>query len=325
MKKNKLIAIGEALIDFIPEQSSCPIKEVKSFQPSVGGAPSNVCGAFKKLGGESALITQLGEDPFGDKIMDEFHRNEIDCSYVQRTREANTSLAFVALEEDGNREFSFYRKPGADMLLKPEIIQEAWFRDAYALHFCSVSLGDFPMKDAHREAIRYARKEGVLISFDPNIRLPLWDDHELLKQTVREFMPLADIVKISDEELEFITGKTSIKDAMDLLFTGNTKLVIYTKGSHGAEAYTKTAKGFDAGQKVKAVDTTGAGDAFIGSFLYQLSQSEITVADLDGLEEAYLNKLLCFSNCYCAESVQKAGVISSYPTGDEMKQIMLDK
>ena len=211
------------------------------------------------------------------------------------------------------------------MLLQPDTIRETWFQDAYALHFCSVSLGEFPMKDAHKEAIRYAREAGALVSFDPNIRLPLWDDHELLKKTVREFMPLADIVKISDEELEFITGKTSVEDAMDLLFAGNTKLVIYTKGSDGAEAYTKTAKGFDAGQKVKAVDTTGAGDAFIGSFLYQLYQSEIAVDDLGGLSEEYLDKMLHFSNCYCAESVQKAGVISSYPTGEEMIQIMLDK
>lgn len=144
----KLLAIGEALIDFIPRNTGVPIKQVESFKPAVGGAPANVCGAFTKLGGESKLITQLGNDPFGDKIVDEFEYYGIGCEYVSRINDANTSLAFVALKDDGNREFSFYRKPGADMLLKPETIKEDWFKDAFALHFCSVSIGDFPMKDA---------------------------------------------------------------------------------------------------------------------------------------------------------------------------------
>ena len=234
----KLLAIGEALIDFIPRNTGVPIKQVESFKPAVGGAPANVCGAFTKLGGESKLITQLGNDPFGDKIVDEFEYYGIGCEYVSRINDANTSLAFVALKDDGNREFSFYRKPGADMLLKPETIKEDWFKDAFALHFCSVSIGDFPMKDAHEKAIEYAANSGAIISFDPNVRLALWDDIDLLRKRINEFIPKADIVKISDEELEFITGKDSIEDALPQLFTGRVKLVIYTKGSEGAEAYT---------------------------------------------------------------------------------------
>lgn len=320
MKNSKLFAIGEALIDFIPAQSGCPIKEVEEFKPAVGGAPANVCGAFTRLGGESALITQLGNDPFGDKIVDEFASHGIDCGYIRRTDEANTSLAFVALEKDGNREFSFYRKPGADMLLGAENVEKEWFENAYALHFCSVSLGDFPMKEAHRQAIAYAKEQGALISFDPNIRLPLWSSAEALKETILEFLPCADVIKISDEELEFITGKTTIEEAADQLFQGSTKLVIYTKGSDGSEAYTKAVKGSDPSQKVKAIDTTGAGDAFIGSFLYQLYANEITADKLDSLTADQLNQFLHFSNVYCAKSVQKRGAIASYPTMEEMKE-----
>lgn len=146
IKDKKLIAIGEALIDFIPDQAGGAIKDVNAFLPAVGGAPANVCGAFTKLGGRSEMITQLGMDGFGDKILEVFANAGIGSSYVKRTDSANTSLAFVALKEDGNREFSFYRNPGADMLFEADDVKKEWFEDAYALHLCSVSLGDFPMK-----------------------------------------------------------------------------------------------------------------------------------------------------------------------------------
>ena len=198
------------------------------------------------------MITQLGEDPFGDKIADEFAACGIGCDYVKRTREANTSLAFVALKEDGNREFSFYRKPGADMLMGAEDIQESWFSDIFGLHFCSVSLGDFPMKEAHRQAVRFASEAGALVSFDPNLRFALWEDVTALKKVVQEFAPMAHVLKVSDEELEFITGSGDIKEALPKLLTGNTRLVIYTKGSDGAECYTRKASAFAPGEKVKA-------------------------------------------------------------------------
>lgn len=316
----RLLAIGEALIDFIPEETGKELKNVRGFQPAVGGAPANVCGAFVKLGGEAAMITQLGDDPFGDKIADEFASCGISCDYVKRTKEANTSLAFVALKEDGNREFSFYRKPGADMLLKPEDVKEEWFEDAFALHFCSVSLGDFPMKEAHRKAIQYGAARGAIISFDPNLRLQLWDDPEKLRQAILEFMPLSHVLKISDEELEFITGCASIEEALPKLLTGNTAVVIYTKGSEGAECYTAGARASALSQKVKAVDTTGAGDGFIGSFLYRLASLKVTAENLSSVAGEELEACLKFANAFCGISVTKHGAIASYPTMEEMKE-----
>ena len=315
----RLLAIGEALIDFIPEETGKELKNVKGFQPAVGGAPANVCGAYVKLGGEAAMITQLGDDPFGDKIVDEFVSCGIGCQYVKRTKEANTSLAFVALKGDGNREFSFYRKPGADMLLKAEDVKEEWFEDAFALHFCSVSLGDFPMKEAHKKAVEYAVKKGALISFDPNRRLQLLEDRGKLRQAVLEFAPLAHVLKISDEELKFITGCDEIEKALPGLFKGNTRMVIYTKGSDGAECYTACHKGAAAGKKVKAVDTTGAGDGFIGSFLYCLADDGVTADSLAQVTGEKMAKYLEFANAFCGISVTKHGAIASYPTMEEMK------
>ena len=314
----RLLAIGEALIDFIPSEHGKEMKAVSSFSPAVGGAPANVCAAYVKLGGQASMITQLGDDPFGDKIADEFASCGIGCEYVKRTKAANTSLAFVALKEDGNREFSFYRKPGADMLMEAYDIQKNWFQDVFGLHFCSVSLGDFPMKEAHRQAVAYAAESGALVSFDPNLRFALWESTDALKAVVREFAPMAHVLKISDEELEFITGHTDIKEALPALLAGNTKLVIYTKGSEGAECYTRHARAFAPGAKVKAVDTTGAGDGFIGSFLYCLSADGVTVDSLGQLAQGQMERYLSFANKFCGKSVMGHGAIASYPTKEEM-------
>lgn len=314
----KLIAIGEALIDFAPSQSGKKIKEVESFFPKTGGAPANVCGAFTRLGGTSEMITQLGNDPFGDKILDDFRSHHIGCNYVLRTEKANTSLAFVSLGADGNREFSFYRNPGADMLLSEDKIQKEWFQDCGVLHFCSVSLGDFPMKEAHRKAILYAKEQGALISFDPNIRLALWKSPEALKAAILEFLPYADILKISDEELAFITGETDIEKAKDTLLSYS-RLLIYTTGSSGAQAYTKAVSCQADGIKVAAVDTTGAGDGFIGSFLYQLCANGKEIETLSAEE---LKEYLTFSNGFCALSVQKHGAIDSYPEKEEVLEFI---
>lgn len=229
MANNKLIAIGEALIDFIPQQSGVGLKEVQGFTPKVGGAPANVCGAFSKLGGKSMMLTKLGEDAFGDRIVEELSTHNIDVSHILRTKEANTALAFVSLAADGNREFSFYRKPSADMLLTPEELEEAWFDEAFALHFCSVDLIPSPMKETHKEAIKIASEKGSIISFDPNVRFPLWESKEALRNTILEFIPKANILKISDEELEFITGYTTIEEAKEVLFQGNVNLYCLQK------------------------------------------------------------------------------------------------
>ena len=318
MAHDTLSAIGEALIDMIPSQSGCAFADVPAFAPRVGGAPANVCGAFTKLGGASALLTQLGDDPFGHKIADELAACGIDISHIAFTDKANTALAFVSLEADGNRTFSFYRKPSADLLYAPEQVDTALFAAAYALHFCSVALVESPMREAHKTAITAARSTGAIVSFDPNLRFPLWPNRDALRRTVLEFLPSADIVKISDEELEFLTGTADIEAALPQLFTGHVQLVLYTCGSNGAHAYTRTAHGYAPCRPVKAVDTTGAGDGFIGSFLWQLHAAGIGRDALPALTAARLDNMLAFSNTFCGISVQSSGAIASYPDAAAM-------
>ena len=318
---NTLAAIGEALIDFIPDRNGCDFNDVTAFSPKVGGAAANVCAAFSILGGSSRMLTQLGSDPFGRKIIGELDRVGVDTSCISLTDEANTALAFVSLAQNGDRTFSFYRKPSADMLYKAESIKETYFDNVFALHFCSVSIGDFPMKQAHKRAIELMRERNGIVSFDPNLRFNLWDSRQALYEAVREFIPLSDIVKLSEDEVGFVTGENSIEKAAQQLFGQGVKLVLYTCGSKGAYAFTKNVKAFSPALKVNAVDTTGAGDGFTGAFLWSLRKMCSVPDELEKLTENELIESLNFANRFCALSVQKKGAIASYPTLDEMQKI----
>lgn len=309
----KILAIGEALIDFIPNKKGCKLQDVSEFKRVVGGAPANVCSAISKLGGKSSMITQLGNDAFGDLIIDTLKDVGVSTEYIVRTSKANTALAFVSLQEDGNRDFSFYRNPSADMLLEEKNIRKDWFKDAYALHFCSVDLIESPMKYAHKKSIEYALDNNCIISFDPNVRLPLWNNEEDCRKTILEFMPFSHILKISDEEIEFITGKSNIEDAKEVLFKGNTSLVLFTKGAKGVEIVTKKNSVSIPSIKVNAVDTTGAGDACIGAFLYKLLKDNVSIEEIESLSVEKLNEYASFANTYSAYTTLSKGAIESYP------------
>lgn len=314
----KVIAIGEALIDFIPHEKGKALNDVENFLRVPGGAPLNVAAAVAKLGGKSQMLTKLGQDGFGDAILNEVKPLGVDVSRISRTNEANTALAFVSLREDGERDFSFYRNPSADMLLSAEEICVEDFNEKDILHFCSVSLIDAPIKEAHRRAIEIAKEKGCLISFDPNVRLPLWKNPEDCRKAILEFLPLSNIVKISDEELEFITGIKDEKEALDFLLTGDVKVIIYTKGTNGAEFITKERVIFSPSFKVSAQDTTGAGDSFIGSLLYQVAESEYSLEQLVDLSEEKVQEILTFSNATAALTVCKKGAIGALPLKEEV-------
>lgn len=317
-KTKGLCAIGEALIDFVPDVKGVSLKDVSSFHRAAGGAPANVAGAVSKLGIPSKFITKLGKDAFGDYIIETLRDSGIDISSIIQDETYETSLAFVSLKEDGNREFAFYRKNSADLHYRPEEIPESVLDDCGMIHFCSVDLVESSMKLAHEKLIRMARQKDVIVCFDPNLRMSLWKDKEKLRNTVKDFLPLADIVKISDEELEFITGKTYIDDALPFLFQGNTKCVVYTMGKDGACVFTENCSAFRNGYTVNAVDTTGAGDSFIGAFEYCLLKDKVT--DLKKLTRAQLEQYLDFANAYAAYTTTKQGALSSMADEKQMRE-----
>lgn len=315
----RLLAIGEALIDFIPNTTDSKLKDVEKFSRQVGGAPCNVACTATKLGGNAEMITQLGQDAFGDLIVETLENIGVGTQYVSRTDEANTALAFVSLTKEGERDFSFYRKPSADMLYNTDAVSNIVVTENDMLHFCSVDLVESPMKYAHKELIEKVTNAGGTIVFDPNVRLPLWKNEADCKSAIHEFIPLAHIIKISDEELEFVTGITDEKQAIQWLFQGNVNAVIYTKGADGAVIYFKGGNEISQhGFKVKAIDTTGAGDAFIGALISRLLISDsvdvITVLKSEG------ERILEFSNYVAAMVTTKYGAISSIPTLEEVNK-----
>ncbi len=320
---NRLCGIGEALIDFIPDVKGQRLKDVPSFTRVAGGAPANVIGAVTKLGIPSKMLTKLGDDPFGDYIIDVLNDAGIDTSNIERDQEGETALAFVSLAADGNRDFKFYRKNSADLRYSVDDIPEDILDDCGMIHFCSVDLVESPMKEAHKKLIDMAIEKGVKVSFDPNLRFSLWDDLDALKKTVNDFIPYADIVKISDEELEFITGKTDIKDAVPEILGGRTKYVIYTKGADGAEIYTKDGMVEAPGYSIEVRDTTGAGDSFIGAFLFCILRDE--VEDLDSVSKDKLHEYLDFSNAYAANTSTKEGALAAMATMDEIEKWIADR
>lgn len=319
---SKVISIGEALIDFIPHEKGRELKNVDNFLRVPGGAPLNVVAAVCKLGGTGKMLTKLGNDAFGDIIIDTIKPLGVDVSGILRTKEANTALAFVSLKEDGERDFSFYRNPSADMLLNAEEIKEEDFKAGDILHFCSVSLIDAPIKQAHKKAIEYAKKNNCIISFDPNIRLPLWETPEKCREAILEFIPMANIIKVSDEELEFITGIKDEKKALESLFTGNVEVVIYTKGTNGADFITKDKIAFAPSYKVKVEDTTGAGDSFIGAVLYKISSKNLNLNNLVNLSEEDKKEILIFANATAAVTVSKKGAIGALPSIEEVNEMI---
>lgn len=316
-----LFSIGEVLIDFIPHQKGIALKDVESFTRVPGGAPANVAAAVAKFGGNASLITKVGQDAFGDFLLEQLIESGVRIDKILRTKEANTGLAFVSLLEDGERDFSFYRNPSADLLLEESEVKIDWFRQRDFLHFGSVDLVESPMKHAHLKAIRAAKAQGGVISFDPNVRLPLWDNPQDCRQAILEFIPLSHLVKIADDELEFITGTPDEAKAIASLFTGDVKVAVVTKGAKGADLFVKNQKYSSSGYAVKVEDTTGAGDAFVGGFLYQLLNMDVGQDNLEEIVIEHHLELLSFANASGALVTMGKGAISSLPTKEQVLQL----
>lgn len=319
----QLFAIGEVLIDFIPLEKGVALKDVVAFEKAPGGAPANVAATVAKLGGSSSMISKLGEDAFGDFLVEKLIDAGVSCDKIFRTDEANTALAFVSLKENGERDFSFYRNPSADLLLSEEEINPHWFQKGDILHFCSVDLVESPMKKAHKAAIKAVGEAGGLVSFDPNVRLPLWKSEEECRQAILEFLPYADILKVSDEELGFITDIEDVENALESLFIGNVKAVVYTKGANGADLLVSSGEKYEsAGYSVKAVDTTGAGDAFIGGLLHQLLALGASPENLTDMLWKHKTDILRFANASGALTATGKGAISALPSKEQILELI---
>ncbi len=318
---SRIVSIGELLIDFIPDTKGIALDKVSGFMKKPGGAPANVAVAASRLGTKSMLVTKVGDDAFGVFLKDVVSSYGVDTSYVTQTDQAHTALAFVTLDHEGNRDFIFYRDPSADQLLSPEDLRFEAFKAGDILHFCSVSLGDFPIKEAHVKLIAEFQAHDRFISFDPNVRLALFKDHERYRETINQFIHEADLVKVAEDELQFITGKTVFEEQIKALFKGRVRYVVLTKGKHGASFHTKTKTVSHPGFEVDVKDTTGAGDAFIGAFLSRVA----ALRDPRAFDETAMFEMLAFANAAAAITTTRYGAMDGLPTKDEVERFMMDQ
>ncbi|UCZ53901.1 PfkB family carbohydrate kinase [Bacillus shivajii] len=318
---SKVLCLGEALIDFIPTQNGHPLKGVEQFKKVAGGAPANVSAAIAGLGGKSYMIGKVGDDPFGDYLIETLKNKGVYSDYLVKTSKAKTALAFVSLQQDGERDFMFYREPSADMLLEKTEIKREWFKEAGIFHFGSISLIDEPVKGATLEAIKQAHDNDFIVSFDPNIRLPLWESEDEARFEILQRIPKAHLLKVSEEELFFLTSIKDERKAVSGLMTGSVEIIVVTKGADGCVYYTRKTSGAVKGITVTPVDTTGAGDAFVGGLLYKLSQQVEDIGDFRRILEnkANIERALFFANVSGALTTTRRGAIAALPSFEEVK------
>ncbi|MGO4268360.1 PfkB family carbohydrate kinase [Paenibacillus sp. TAF58] len=319
MGKTCIVCLGELLIDFVPEVNGQALADVTSFQRAAGGAPANVAAAVAKLGGDARFIGKIGRDPFGDFLVRTLDEVGVHTAVVQ-TDEAKTGLAFVSLRADGERDFLFFRDPAADMLLRADEVQAQWLEDAAVYHFGSVSLIAEPCRTATLEAARRARDFGALVSYDPNVRLALWPSADAARAEILAQLPLADVVKVSEEEIEFLLGVDATTGAQQLLQRGP-KVIVITLGPEGCRVVTARQDVVIPGTPAAAVDTTGAGDSFVGGMLYQLvalGAAPATIVDVLA-EAGAAEQVFAFANRVGAITTTRRGAIPALPTLAEVQ------
>ena len=315
MKKYDVIALGELLIDFTMNGESEQGNHL--FEACPGGAPCNVLAMLNKLGKKTAFIGKVGNDQFGTLLRKTLNEAGIDTSNLFTDDEVNTTLAFVHTLADGDREFSFYRNPGADMMLKEDEIDEDFLSQAKIFHFGTLSMTQDEVRAATKKAVKSAKQSGALISFDPNLRELLWSSLELAKEQMEYGFSQCDILKISDNEIQFVSGKEDYDEGIKYLQDKyQIPVILLTMGKEGSRAYYKGMRVERSGFSVKTIETTGAGDTFGGSALNYILEH-----DFYNLTEEDLGELLSFANAAAAIVTTKKGAILAMPEREEVEKI----
>ncbi len=311
------ICLGELLVDFVPTETGKDLIEASAFKKAAGGAPANVAVGLKRLGVSSGFMGKVGVDPFGRFLARTLEADGVDTSTLLPTRDAPTALAFVALRADGDRDFFFFGNPSADKTLSPADVDLSAIGRCKLLHFGSISLSMEPARAATLYAADAAREAGAMISYDPNLRLAFWNDADAAREGIEAGLAKADIVKISEDELFFLTGASEPGRARDRLWTERTKLMIVTAGGKGSIYITSDFMGSVPSVKVKAVDATGAGDAFTAGLLAGLLSQPKAIGN-----EPMMKEVCRFANAVGALTTTARGAIPSLPTRQQVEEFL---
>ena len=310
-------ALGEVLIDFTDHGVSA--NGMKLFERNPGGAPANVLVALQKLGHQTAFIGKVGKDMHGDFLRETIESNGIDCTGLISDPNSFTTLAFVALDENGDRSFSFARKPGADTQLTAEDLPVDVIKNSKVFHVGSLSLTDEPARSATIAALKIAKDAGAVMSYDPNYRDSLWTGADVASAQMRSILPYMNLIKISAEECPLVTDFDKPEDAAKALLDGGASVVVVTLDADGAYVATKDGAGLVGSFRVEAVDTTGAGDSFWGGFLAAFCESGKALADLTFEDAAAFAR---FGNAVASLCVRKRGAIPAMPEREAVEALL---
>lgn len=316
-RKYDVTALGELLIDFTENGNSEQGNPLMEANP--GGAPCNMLAMIQKLGGTTAFIGKVGKDMFGRQLREAVESVGIDTRNLMEDEEVHTTLAFVHTFPDGDRDFSFYRNPGADMMLTKEEIQEDLIRNSKVFHFGTLSSTHEGVREATRYAIDVAKEAGCLVSFDPNLRPPLWKTLEDARKEIEYGLSKTDILKISDNEVEFLCGTSDYDEGAKMLIEKyNIPFVCVTLGKDGSRAYYKGMRVDVPGFVQKnTIETTGAGDTFCGCMLHYIIQH-----GLEDLTEENLRELLTFANAAASVITTRKGALAVMPSKEEVEELL---
>lgn len=310
-------ALGELLVDMTPCGRSAQGNDL--FEANPGGAPCNVLAMLQKLEHKTAFIGKVGPDFFGEMLRQTVKDTGVDVSSLYTDEIVHTTLAFVHLNPDGDRDFSFYRDPGADLCIKKEEIREEQIAASRIFHFGTLSMTAEPALSATKAAIEYAEKHGVLRSFDPNVRLPLWKQEEDAKRAVRFGLKHCDVLKIADNELLWLTGETTLEAGIEKLRAEfEIPLILLSMGAEGSRAYAENVyASYPAFLSDATIDTTGAGDTFMACMLHDVLENGI----LDRTAES-LNQALRFANAAASLVTTRLGALRSMPEEAEIRALL---
>ena len=316
-KEYDVIALGELLIDFtdngISEQGNT------IFEANPGGAPCNVLAMLNKLGHRTAFIGKVGKDIFGLKLKKTLEELQIDTTNLLVDEKVRTTLAFVQTFADGDRDFSFYRNPGADMMLREEELNEEMLKRTKIFHFGTLSMTHEDVRKATKKAIQIAKESGAVISFDPNLREPLWNSLADAKEQVRYGIGQCDVLKISDNEIQWLTGEEDYtKGVKKIREMANIPLILVSMGKTGSRAYYgDTYVEAAPFLQTKTIETTGAGDTFGGCILHFVLQN-----GLENLTESHLKEMLTFANGAASIITTRKGALRVMPTEAEVQALI---
>ena len=313
-----VVALGELLVDFT--QSGLSPQGNLLFEANPGGAPANVLAMLRKLGKTCAFVGKVGRDSFGDMLEKTVCQAGIDCRALYRDDTVHTTLAVVSTLPDGDRDFSFYRRPGADIMLRKEELDLDLIRGCRIFHFGSLSLTDEPCRSATVTAVAAAREAGARISFDPNLREPLWESPEQAKVQMLWGLSQCDIAKIADNELLFLTGQEDFAQGAAMLQTRfpNIRMLNVTAGGAGSYSFYEGLSVFEEARKLGGViETTGAGDTFCASVLHFVLDN-----GLEGLTGEHLHRMLRFANTAAYLVTTKKGAIPSMPEREQVEALL---